>query len=207
LPRQISVIRNGIDLELFQSVPLSKNGDVQILGVGSLLQIKRWDRLLDAASKLKTRGLQFRVKICGSGPLRPWLEGRARELRVTDRVEILGHSDQIPDMLASATLLAHTSDVEGCPNVVMEAMACGRAVVATDVGDVSSLVEDGKTGFVVGCGDNEALLDRLAKLINDRDLCRTMGEAARAKAVREFGAERLVAETFTAYKMAGWGDS
>ena len=63
------------------------------------------------------------------------------------------------------TFLAHTSDIEGCPNVVMEAMACGRAVVAMDAGDIPSLVEDRKTGFVVRCGDDATFTRRLGELI------------------------------------------
>ena len=66
------------------------------------------------------------------------LTQQAQALGVADCVEFMGHRDDIPDLLAHATFLVHTSDSEGCPNVVMEAMACGRAVVATDVGDTPS---------------------------------------------------------------------
>jgi glycosyltransferase involved in cell wall biosynthesis len=100
----------------------------------------------------------------------------------------------------------HTSDSEGCPNVVMEAMACGRAVVATDAGDVPTLVEDGKTGFVVPRGDEATLLARLVTLMTDHDLCRRMGEAGRAKAEQQFGLDRLVSETLAAYRAMGWID-
>jgi glycosyltransferase involved in cell wall biosynthesis len=86
----------------------------------------------------------------------------------------------------------------------MEAMACGRPVVATDVGDVPLLVQDGKTGFVVRRGDETMLVERLANLILKRDLCRQMGEAGRAKAESEFGLERLLGETLAAYLAAGW---
>jgi glycosyltransferase involved in cell wall biosynthesis len=86
----------------------------------------------------------------------------------------------------------------------MEAMACGRAVVATDAGDIPSLVDDGNTGFVVRRGDDEALVNRMLRLVSDRDLCRRMGEAGRSKAEREFGLNRLVEETLAAYQAAGW---
>jgi len=89
----------------------------------------------------------------------------------------------------------------------MEAMACGRAVVATDAGDIPSLVDDGKTGFVVPRGDDTALVDRLEKLIVGRDLCKRMGEAGRAKAEREFGVDRLVSDTLAVYRAAGWEDA
>lgn len=85
-------------------------------------------------------------------------------------------------------------------------MAAGRAVVATDAGDVPSIVDD-RTGFVVRRGDDARLIERLATLITNRELCRQMGEAARAKAEREFGLDRLVSETLAAYRAAGWRDS
>jgi len=96
---------------------------------------------------------------------------------------------------------------EGCLDVVMEAMACGRAVVATDAGDVPYLVEDGKAGFVVRRGDDMTLAARMATLITNLDLCQQMGEAGRARAEREFGLDRLVAETLAAYRAAGWKDA
>ena len=75
-----------------------------------------------------------------SGARQPWRWGRSVAFHL--------RSEHIPDLLAEATFLVHTSDSEGYPNVIMEAMACGRAVVATDAGDVPSLVEDGKNRLV-----------------------------------------------------------
>ncbi len=113
---------------------------------------------------------------------------------------------QHPELLAQAKFLVNTSSVEGCPNVLIEAMACGRAVVASDAGDVPILVENGETGFVLNQGEDRGLVERMATLIWDRELCRCMGNAGRAKAEREFGLPRLVSETFNAYKAAGWKD-
>ena len=106
--------------------------------------------------------------------------------------------------MADATFVVHTSDHEGCPNAIMEGMACGRAVVATDAGDVSSLIDDGETGFVALRGDHALIVDRMAKLMTDRDLCRRMGLAGRAKAEKEFGLDRLFSQTLAAYQAAGW---
>ena len=202
-PRRFFMVRNSLDLERFQSLPLPADGKVRILGVGSLLPSKRWDRLMLAARELKQRGYDFLVQVAGDGPLRKALEGQAQDLG-HDCVKFIGYTDDIPGLLADATFLVHTSDLEGCPNAVMEAMACGRAVVATDVGDVPSLVEDGKTGFVVHRESTTILVERMATLITDRHLCRCMGNAGRAKAEREFGLNRLVAETLAAYRAAGW---
>ena len=206
-PKQIFVVRNGLDLERFRSIPLSINGQTRVLGVGSLLAYKRWDRLIRAALHLKQRGVHCVVEIAGGGPLRESLEQQALDLEIADRVRFAGHTDDVPSLMSTSTLLAHTSDVEGCPNVIMEAMACGRAVVATDAGDIPSLIDDGKTGFVVRRGDDAKLVERLATVITNPDLCRQMGEAGRAKAEREFGLDRLVDGTFAAYRAAGWTGS
>jgi len=131
----------------------------------------------------------------------------AQDLGLTNRIEFIGYTEDIPRLLSHATFLVHTADHEGCPNVVMEAMACGRAVVSTDVGDVPYLVEDGKTGFVVRRGDDTTLVARMATLITQSDLCRQMGEAGRVKAEREFGLDRLLVETLAAYRASGGRDT
>jgi len=206
-PRQLYVVRNGIDLQQFQAAPVATAGRTCVLAVGSLLPVKRWDRLLQAVLCLKRKGLDFLVRIVGDGPLRAPLTQQMRDLCIDDCVEFMGHRDDISHVFGHATFLVHTSDSEGCPNVVMEAMACTRAVVATDVGDVPSLVDHQITGFVVPRGDNPALIEGMAALIADRELCRRMGEMGHLKAQRDFGLEHLLSETLAVYRAAGWKDS
>ena len=134
------------------------------------------------------------------------LRQQAQERGVADNLQFIGHMDDIPKLISEASFLVHTSESEGCPNAVMEAMACGRAVVATDVGDVALLIDDMKTGFVVHPRDDAMLIDRIATLISNRDLCSLMGKAARGKAEKEFGLGRVVSDTLNAYKAAGWKD-
>jgi glycosyltransferase involved in cell wall biosynthesis len=203
-PRQVFVVRNGVDLERFTKTPLPSGTPVKMLAIGSLTQVKRWDRLLNAALKLKQMHFQFQIRIVGDGPLRWPLERQADDLGINNHVEFMGQRNDIPALLADTLLLAHTSQNEGCPNVVMEAMACGRPVVATDAGDIPFLVEDGKTGFVVRRGDADAFAERLAALIQNPELCERMSEAGRRKAERDFGLERLMRETLAAYQGAGW---
>jgi glycosyltransferase involved in cell wall biosynthesis len=205
-PGRLFVVHNGLSLQHYQTSLLPQEGPVCIAGVGSLFPGKRWDRLLLAGLELKKRGYVCIIRIAGNGPLRSSLEHRAQDLGLGDRVKFMGRIDNIPKFFSDATFVVHTSDSEGCPNVIMEAQACGRAVIATDVGDVPRLVEDGKTGFVVQCGDEGTLVERMVRLITNYDLCRSMGEAGRAKAEREFGIDRVVAETLLAYRMAGWQD-
>ncbi len=205
-PKDVFVVRNGLDLAQFRSSQLPTDVPVRILGLGSLLPVKRWDRLLVAGLALKRRSFRFTIEIAGGGPLRQSLEKQANDLGILDCVTFRGHTDDVPSLISTATFLAHASDFEGCPNAVMEAMACGRPVVAMDAGDISSLIDNGQTGFVVRLGDVEEFIERMATLINNRALCQQMGEAGRAKAEREFGIDRLLNATFDSYRAAGWKD-
>ncbi|MGE3539046.1 MAG: glycosyltransferase family 4 protein [Candidatus Tectimicrobiota bacterium] len=207
LPKHLVVLRNGIDLQRFRAAPVAFDGPVCLVGVGSLRPVKRWDRLLRAAACLRQQGLLFRVRIIGDGPLRGVLQQEIQARGLTTVVELPGYSADIPGELAAATFTVHLAATEGCPNAVMEAMACGRAVVAMAAGDVPAIVEDGKTGFVVPQDDEARLLHCLATLITDRQLCRRMGEASRRKAEYAFGLDRLVTETLAAYRTAGWCES
>ena len=155
---------------------------------------------------VKRKGGKCIVQIVGDGPERGALENQAQDLGISECVEFVGSILDVPKVLAQSRFLVHTSDAEGCPNSVMEAMACGRAVVAMDVGDIPFLVEHGTTGFVVPRGNEAAFADYILRLLADDALCSRLGKAARVKAEREFELERLVAETFNAYKTAGWSD-
>ncbi len=206
-PREFAVVRNGLDLKAFQQAEQDAGDNVSVVGVGSLLPVKRWDRFLKAirqVNRLKTQPTQF--SIAGDGPLRPMLEREAHSLGVADSVVFLGSVHDVPSLLRGASFLVHTSESEGCPNVVMEAMACGLPVVAMNAGDIPSLIENGTTGFIVGQDDEVGLASRILELSNDAALRREMGRAARAKAEQNFGLDRLMLQTLDAYRSAGWAD-
>jgi glycosyltransferase involved in cell wall biosynthesis len=201
------VVRNGLDLDIFRNASVATKAKPLILGVGSLFSVKRWDRLISAALALRQRGFDFSIKVVGDGPLHGALTQQAQALGVAEFIDFVGYADDVPELLADAAFLVHPSDNEGCPNVVMEAMACGRAVVATDVGDATHLIDEGRTGFTVRRGDNAMLVERMATLLMDVDLCSRMGAAGRIKAEREFGLDRLVSDTLAVYQAAGWKDT
>ena len=201
-PTKMYVVRNGIDVAAFEPHPPVNSR--LILAAGRLEAVKRWDRLLAIVSLASARGMDFSLRIAGDGPLRSDLELQAKKLDLNGRVEFLGRRQDIPRLLQESSFLVHTADAEGCPNVVLEAMAAGRAVVATDAGDVAHLVEDGRTGFVVRRGDDLGLVNCITMLLNDSELSSRMGQAGRKKAEREFGLDRLVANTLAAYRASGW---
>jgi len=203
--RQYLVVRNGLDLNSFRGSKEMSDKGTYVAAVGSLVPVKRWDRLLRVVQRLKSDAAgELRFRVAGGGPLRPSLEARARELGISQNVEFLGPIDDIPALLGKAKFLVHTSESEGTPNVLLEAMASGLPVVAMETGEIPHMVEEGKTGFVVRQGDEATFAVRVSLLLTDSELCIRMGLNARAKAEREFRLERLVSETLAAYKAAGW---
>ncbi len=205
-PTQVSVVHNGIDLESFHGLDVPKNEATRILGIGYLLPVKRWDRLLVAAQALRKRGRDFVMQIAGNGPLQTILERQAADLQISDRVQFLGHVNNVENVLTRASFVVHTAESEGCPNSVMEAMACGRTVVATGAGDIPILIKHGKTGFVVSQERQDQLIEYMEKLLLDPQLCQSMGQSARKAAEQRFGLDRLVVATFEAYRSMGWSD-
>ncbi len=203
-PGRLALVTNPIDVSKFRSDPVPMSPPHVILGIGSLIPFKRWDRLLKIAQQLKRRDLPVQINIAGDGPLRGQLEAMASDLGVADMTRFLGYRSDIPDLIARARLVVHTSDAEGTPNVVMEALAAGRAVVATDAGDVRKLIENGKTGFVIARDDTETLAARIVEIVTDDELAAGMGKAASEYARREFSMSRPLKEVFDVYRSAGW---
>lgn len=197
-PRRIAIVPNHVEVDEFPEVDVPPNRT--IVGIGSLLAVKRWERLIALGSRLRDCGIDFRIEIAGEGPLRTSLESEIARFALQDRVTLLGYVADVSSILARCAFLVHVSESEGAPNVVMEALAAGRPVVATDVGDVARLVSDGETGFLVPSGDDGMLLDRTMVLLTDYERCATMGRRARAVSRERFGQVSLVGKILDAYR-------
>jgi glycosyltransferase involved in cell wall biosynthesis len=179
---KLRYLPNVVDGTRFHPVQLKMGQPVAILGVGSLGSAKRFDRFLRIVGLLRhSSTLNFKAMIAGEGLLRPELEELARSQGLCPvPVEFLGNVPDAAGLYNQVHILLLTSDHEGTPNVVLEAMACGLPVVATGVGDVPDLVQHGKTGFVFPPTDEEAAARHLARLIQDASARQSMGNRARA---------------------------
>jgi glycosyltransferase involved in cell wall biosynthesis len=124
-------------------------------------------------------GLRF--VLAGSGPLEGRLKSLAGKLRIEGSVDFLGHRADIPDLLRSSTVLVRPSTLEGMPLTVLEAMASGIPVVATDVGGTPELVEHGVTGYLVKPGDARAVATAVLEIARDPDQAVSMGRTARQR--------------------------
>jgi len=166
--------------------------------VAQLSAEKGHDHLLAAWPEVVRRCPGSRLALIGDGPLRPALVEQARRSGVADRILFAGFQDPAP-WLAAADLFVLPSITEGMPNAILEAMAWARPVVATRVGGVPELVEEGTTGLLVPPGDAAALATALSELLEDPVRRARLGQAGRARVAERFSIERLVEATEDVY--------
>lgn len=164
---RVFTLPNTANTETFRpdaSVPR----DVDLIYVGSLLRPKRVDLLLHALKIVRESRPQTSALIVGDGAERRHLEGLARSLGVDVAVAFCGYSNQVVDLLRRARVLVLLSEHEGLPMAVIEAMCTGLPVVVTDVGAISSVVQDGLNGYLIPSPADPGLVaDRLLRLLND----------------------------------------
>ncbi len=174
---------------------------VVCLNIGSLTEQKNRGTLLDAMARLSDIDA-LRVLVVGSGPEREKLEARAGELGLSRRVLFLGQRLDVPDLLAASDIFVLSSDWEGLPITILEAMTSGVPCVATAVGGVPEALTDGVTGVTVEPGDPGALADGIRALAQDPELRARMAAAARDEFELRFRGEQMVRQTEALYDMA-----
>jgi len=155
-----------------------------VLGaIGRLESEKRFDLLLEIAAALESRPF---VVVAGEGSLRPALEQQAAALGIAERVKLLGHRRDAADVHHVFDVYVQTSDTEGIPNALLEAMAVGVGVVATDVGGTRELITDGVHGRLAPRRDVAALTAAVRETLNDPQSSAARVKAARARVEHEF---------------------
>ena len=168
--------------------------------VGHLVQQKRVDRALDVLALLGAQGCTAHLVISGTGALRPELEAQAERLGVAGAVTFLGHRNDVEWVFAGVDLALLTSEAEGIPGVVIEALMAGCPMVAVPVSGSADVVEDGVTGIVLDSFEPAAMADAVARLLADDELRAAMSGAARLRTDRFSAstAATVYAERFTA---------
>jgi glycosyltransferase involved in cell wall biosynthesis len=177
------VIRNAVDVS---AAPRARHeAEIPlVVSVGRFKPPKDFPTFVRALAELEPGS--FRSLIVGDGPRRSELVSEIRRHRLERMVELAGERDDISELLATADIFVLSSTSEGMPISIIEAMAAGLPVVATAVGGIPELIVDGETGFLVPARDAGALADALGRLVADPALRRRQGEAARARAEKEF---------------------
>jgi len=206
---QIRLIQNGIDLDAFNNVK-SKNIR-KTLGIDSntfimtmtanLIAYKGHMDLLEALSLIKDKiSKKWILLLVGrDGGVQNQLEQKGQDLKLDAHIRFLGLRADIPQILSKSNLGVLCSHEEGMPNAVMEYMASSLPVVATTVGGIVELVDDGRTGFLVPSKNPEKLSEALLKSIDDKDAL-NMGKKGREKIEKEFSITSCVSKYDVVYK-------
>lgn len=199
-PDKVVTVPNGIEDPLAESYvdyhskrsELDIPDDALIVGVGvRLAEQKGLSYLIEAMETVVARVRDARLVIAGYGPLRGQLEAQARRSGLDEYVRFLGKRRDMVEVMQTFDVYALPSIWEGLPLVVLEAMAVGCPVVASDVGGVSSAVEDGTTGRLVDPRQPEALAEALVELFLDENERRRCGENGRKRFLEKFSADTM----------------
>jgi len=199
-PDRIDVIPNGVDVNRFSSpadaaatraaVGLPMNAPVAGF-IGRASAEKRLELFLEVARVVASRFPETHFLVVGDGPLLSEMKKRALETGIGHKTVFTGSRDDVPALLAAMDLLVLTSSQEGLPNAVLEAMAAGRPVVATDVGGCRELIVEGITGFLADPEGPQELTEKVLRVLSSPDRGRALGEAGRRRARSEFSVETM----------------
>jgi glycosyltransferase involved in cell wall biosynthesis len=198
---RIEVIPNGVDMERFQpgAADASLRGALglpqaaPVAGiVAALRPEKQHELFLHAADLVHRQSPECRFLIVGDGPRRAALETLAGDLGLAGVVHFLGARDDVPQLLALLDVFVLTSKMETSPVSILEAMACGKPVVATRVGSVPQTVVEGRTGYLVAPGSADELAARILELLSDPGRAKAMGQAGRQEVVAHGSIGRMV---------------
>lgn len=195
-PEKIAVLENGVDLERFPRIapPDLTGSEVRIGTVANLRPVKNIDGLIRAAGLLRRAGRAVRFEVAGDGEgeQRAALEAVIQSHGLKEHFHLLGSVGDVPGFLAGQDVAVLASHSEGMSNALLEYMAAGRAIVATDVGANARLVEHQTHGLIVPPGDDQALADAIGWLIDHPDDARNMAQAARHRVEADYSRAAMV---------------
>lgn len=207
---RVEVINNGIDVDAVLSRAGDRHATRQRLGmdddciligkVANLTPKKNHELLIDAFAQLHHRVPNSRLLLVGQYANRDTiLRQRTRDLGIEHAVIFNGPSTDIPSLLHAVDLFAMSSNFEGLPIALLEAMSMGKPTVCTSVGGIPQVVRDGTEGFLVPAGDTRALANRLEQLANDIDLRNRMSQASQTRIREKFDIRSMVSNVEKVY--------
>jgi len=205
-PDRIEVIQNGIDLQPFRCqagrAPIGAISEINVtVGfIGRLSREKGPDIFVRAARDVLQRRKAADFLIVGNGPEMPGLKQQTKELGIEGRVRFLGYVRDMPLAYRGLDIVVSSSRLEGLPMVVLEAMASGLPVIASSVGDVPKLIDDGRTGLLIPPENAEMLARAILRLIDDPQMRRQLGDSALRFVTERFSNDRMSKEYLRFYE-------
>jgi glycosyltransferase involved in cell wall biosynthesis len=204
-PERIRIVRNGIDLRPFDGAAPSIRDDSATLLVGLIGRLA-WEKgvnvFLLASADVLTKFPAARFVVVGEGPDRDKLEQSIVQLNIGRQVKMLGRRDDMPAVFASLDIMVSSSRQEGLPIAILEGMASSLPLVATSVGEVPTVVQDGVTGLIVPPDNVERLSAAIVQLLTDGAMRKRFGTAGRKLIEDEYSAQRMTADYLRVYQEA-----
>jgi glycosyltransferase involved in cell wall biosynthesis len=206
--KKISTIRNGIDLRPFDRASAVVKQELgwstyPLAGlVGRLSAEKGVDVFLHAAARVLAQLPDAKFVVAGDGPDRAELDALIDKLGIGGSVRMLGRRDDMPSLYASLDVMVSASRREGLPIAILEGMASRLALVATPVGEIPTVIQDGRTGALVPAEDPELLAAAIVELLRDPAKRERFGSAARQLVEDEYSAGRMTADYLRVYEDA-----
>jgi N-acetyl-alpha-D-glucosaminyl L-malate synthase BshA len=191
ITRQIRVIHNFVNCDLYKPDPEQRKGQKRIVHISNFRPVKRVMDCIRALAVVR-RDVDAMLYMAGDGPDRSPTEYLARELGVEEHVQFLGKQDHVERLIPRMHALHLPSETEAFGLAALEAMACGVPPVATRTGGVPDLITDGVDGYMEPVGDIDAQAGRLTQLLMDETLHDRMSEAARKTARQRFCTELII---------------
>jgi glycosyltransferase involved in cell wall biosynthesis len=201
-------VHEGIDLGHVDAAPSADlhadlwlpHGSPIVGNVAALVPHKGQRHLIEAAAIVVTRVPDARFVIAGEGELRPVLERQIKEHHLEKHVFLAGFRPDILSVHKGFDIFVMSSVTEGLGTSLLDAMACGKPIVATTAGGMPEVVEDGATGLLVPPRDHQAMAAAIVKLLTSPDLPARMGAAGLARVRARFSVERMVQDTLEIYR-------
>jgi glycosyltransferase involved in cell wall biosynthesis len=207
-PQKVSVVYNGIKI-IDRNTPDEKEPrqavqeeDFVLVWAGRLVPVKNLSGLLKALATVRGTVPNVRLDLIGDGPDRESLEHEARALGVNDRIHFAGYTPRVRDWLSRADIFVMPSHYEGFSVALLEAMAAGLPVVATEVGGNPEIVLQGKTGVLIPPNDTEALAKAIIDLHENTQLRMEMRRFAYKRVSEEFSMDKMIAKYCSIYRQA-----
>jgi len=203
--KKCQTVYNGVDRDAFRIGETARSrhraelgvgaGETMLLATGNLTAVKGHDVLIDATARLIARGMAVKCFIAGQGELQHSLQNHIDRLQISSRCKLLGFRDDVPQLLAAADIFCMPSINEALGYSLIEAMAAGKPVVATNVGGIPEVVTDASEGILVQPGSTDELANELERLVRDEQLRKVLSAGGMRKVGMTFSHREMQIRT------------
>ncbi len=210
--KKIEVIYNGLDLERLTpkmtnrreicemlGLPQAENAKFITLVANLRHEVKNQPMFLRAARRVLQKTPDAHFILAGEGELKETLENLAKDLKIEESTHFIGRCARVPELLFVSEICTLTSVAEGFSNSILEYMAAGKPVIATNVGGASEAISEGETGFLVDSDDDETLANRLIELLSNKEKAQGFGRKGRKIVEEKFSLAAQISKTLELY--------